>query len=88
MRPPCDLSKLPWRQAPSDPIRIGDDVVIGEQLDPKDSFLYKGYFGRVMDLAEGAEKDGYAFVDSDEVGFMQSVSFKAWIPIRTLTRTA
>jgi len=64
-------------------IFIGNDVVVGKQLDPKDDLLYNGYFGRVVDI-----KDGYAFIDSDAVGIMQSVSFKAWLPMRTLTRTA
>lgn len=66
-----------------EPISVGDDVVIGHQTDSKQDLLYFNYFGRVTKI----EKD-YAFVDSDAVGLMQSVSFKAWLPIRTLTRTA
>lgn len=66
-----------------EPISVGDDVVIGHQSDPKDDLLYFNYFGRVTKV----EKE-YAFVDSDAVGLPQSVSFKAWLPIRTLTRTA
>lgn len=64
-------------------IQIGNDVVVGELDDGKSNFLYKGYFGRVMDI-----KDEFAFVDSDAVGLFQSVSFKAWLPLRALTRTA
>ncbi len=64
-------------------INVGDDVVVGTQLDGKQDFLYRGYFARVTKVA-----GEYAFVDSDAVGLFQSVSFRAWLPIRTLTRTA
>lgn len=64
-------------------IFIGNDVIVGRQIDPKDDLLYNGYFGRVVDI-----KDEYALVDSDATGLFQSVSFKAWLPMRTLTRTA
>lgn len=66
-----------------EPITVGDDVVVGKQADAKDDLLYFGSFGRVVEIS-----NSYALVDSDAVGLMQSVSFKAWLPIRTLTRPA
>lgn len=64
-------------------LKKGDQVVIGSQLDSQQDLMYRNYFGEIIDIC-----GEFAFVDSDKVGLSQSVSFRAWLPIRTLTRTA
>jgi hypothetical protein len=62
-------------------LKVGDDVVIKRLEDSRQDLLYRDYVGRVMQISESGE---YAFVDSDEVGLFQSVSFKKWFPVDKL----
>lgn len=61
-------------------IRVGSIVRVGPQEDARLDFMVRGYLGRVTriegDLAE---------VDSDGAGRRQSVSFRAMLPLSTLT---
>jgi hypothetical protein len=62
-------------------LKIGDWVRVGEQSDTKQNFMYRGWLAEIVEIT--GER---ALVNSDLPKKPQAVSFRAWLPIETLTK--